>query len=437
MNIKIRQIVLIIGDIFLFYLSLLLALFFGFWPDFSWKIFLNHLLPFSILYFFWLIIFYIFGFYELDLIKPSPEFLARIGQSFLICLFVGIIFFYLIPFFGISPKTNLLIEIIILTVFVFLWRRFFYYLFSFHYRQNVIFLDKNPLTKLLIEKIEANPQLGYKFVGFLDKTKPFFPQLKNKKVDKIILSQNFEFNKKIIQELYNCLALKIDFIDVFTAYEMIFHEIPIDFLNQIWFLENLKGNEKKFYDKIKRIIDIILAFFLAIILLPISLIIAIFIKLSSRKGPVIYKQERIGLNNKIFTLYKFGTMRTDEGELWTTQNDKRITFLGKILRYSLLDEIPQLYNVLKGDISFVGPRAERKELVKIYHQIPYYEIRHIIKPGLTGWAQINYKPSASLEEAQKKFCYDLYYIKNRGFFLDLTIFLKTLQLIFQRISKKI
>jgi exopolysaccharide biosynthesis polyprenyl glycosylphosphotransferase len=428
---KLRQISLFFGDVIFAFLALFITVILGFWNNFNGQIFFQHLLPFSILYFFWFIFFYIFGLYDLNLIKPNPEFLTRTGQCFLMCLLVGITFFYLVPLFGITPKTNLLLNIIILAVFVLLWRRFFYHLFSFYYRQNVIFLDKNPLTKLLIEKIKSNPQLGYKFVGFLDATKHFFPQLKNKKIDKIILTQNSHFDKKISQELYKCLTLKIDFIDVFRAYETIFYEIPIDFLNQMWFLENLKTNEKKNYDKIKRVLDVILTFFLSIIFLPIGLIVAIFIKLSHRNGPIIYKQKRVGNNNKIFTLYKFGTMRTDKGELWTMQNDKRLTFVGKILRDSHLDEIPQLYNILKGDISFVGPRAERKELVNIYSQIPYYELRHIIKPGLTGWAQINYKPSASIEEARKKFCYDLYYIKNRSFFLDLGIFFKTLQYFFK------
>ena len=114
------------------------------------------------------------------------------------------------------------------------------------------------------------------------------------------------------------------------------------------------------------------------------------------------------------------------GPLWTTKADKRLTLIGKFLRYTHLDEIPQLYNILQGDISFIGPRPERRELVELYKQLPYYEIRHIIKPGLTGWAQLNYKPSASLEEAKEKLQYDIYYIKNRSLVLDVLIILKTI-----------
>ena len=166
------------------------------------------------------------------------------------------------------------------------------------------------------------------------------------------------------------------------------------------------------------------------IFFPLTIIISILIKFTS-KGPIIYKQERIGKGEKPFILYKFRTMKINHnGPLWTVGNDKRLTFIGKIIRYTHLDELPQLINILKGDISFIGPRPERSELVQMYKKLPYYEIRHIIKPGLTGWAQLNYKPSASLEEAYEKLQYDVYYIKNRSLLLDFFIVLKTIRYFF-------
>ncbi|NCO44714.1 hypothetical protein GW888_01415, partial [Candidatus Wolfebacteria bacterium] len=236
-------------------------------------------------------------------------------------------------------------------------------------------------------------------------------------------------DRKIIKIFYQLLPSKIAIVDLITFYETIFQKLPLKELDESWFIDKIT-TRRHLYDAIKRLIDICLSLFLIIIFLPLILIIAILTKLSSRQGPVIYKQERIGVNNKPFTLYKFGTMQVDEGPLWTTENDKRLTWFGKILRYSHLDEIPQLYNILKGDISFIGPRAERRELVELYKQLPYYEIRHIIKPGLTGWAQLNYKPSASLEEAREKLQYDIYYIKNRSLVLDLLILLRTVRYLF-------
>jgi len=141
----------------------------------------------------------------------------------------------------------------------------------------------------------------------------------------------------------------------------------------------------------------------------------------------------VGKNGKIFKLYKFRTMRgVDGGPLWTEKNDPRLTLVGKVLRFMHLDEIPQLMNILKGDISFTGPRPERVELAEKYRELPYYDMRHVVKPGLTGWAQINYRPSASLEEAYEKLRYDIYYVKRRSFDLDLAIIIKTARYVFSR-----
>ena len=180
-------------------------------------------------------------------------------------------------------------------------------------------------------------------------------------------------------------------------------------------------------DFTKRTFDFTLAFILFVIFLPLFIIISIFIKLSS-KGSIIYKQERIGKNNRSFILYKFRTMKQDQiGPLWTDENDTRVTPGGKMLRSTHLDELPQLINILNGSISFVGPRPERSELVELYRQLPNYKIRHTVRPGLTGWAQLRYKPSTSLEEAKEKLQYDTYYIQNRSFMLDIIILLKTIK----------
>ena len=176
--------------------------------------------------------------------------------------------------------------------------------------------------------------------------------------------------------------------------------------------------------------DFFLATVIGLILFPLALTIGLLIKLTS-KGPAIYKQKRVGKNGIIFTLYKFRTMRhNSSGSLWTKPKDERITIFGRFLRFTHLDEIPQLFNIIRGNISFIGPRPERVELAEQYKKFPHYEIRHVIKPGLTGWAQINYRPSASLEEAYEKLRYDIYYVKNRSIFLDFLIILKTLRYLF-------
>lgn len=437
---KIRQGVLVFGDIILAYLTLLLATLIGFWGNFNWQIFQQHLLPFSFLYLFWFILFYIFGLYDLNLIKPKIDLLIKIGQAILTCFIFGIIFFYLIPFFNITPKTNLLINLIIFGIFVFIWRRIFYQIFSSYLIQNIAFLGKNSLADNLIKEIQSHPQLGYKFIKFLDPQKSLFNQLKDKKIDNLIISQDLFAKKKLSQELYKCLPLGINIMDISQVYEKIFYKIPIDLLNENWFLTNLEESEKRIYDKIKRILDIIFASLMLCLTLPFWGLLAILIKLEDN-GPVFYNGKRIGKDKKIFRIWKFRSMKTNAEDaekmgkvILHKKQDPRETKIGKLfLRKTHLDELPQLINILKGDISLIGPRPEKLEFAKkIEKKIPHYHLRYLLKPGLTGWAQIKFRYAYSILDFYEKFKYDLYYIKNRSFFLDLGILLKTFQHLFKK-----
>jgi len=433
---KIRQLVLVSGDVFLAYFSLFFTLFFRYWEEFRWIKFWEHFLPFSILYFFWFLLFYIFGLYDLNLIRPKLELLTRIGESLLVCFALGMIFFYLIPIFKIAPKTNLLIDIFIFGGLILIWRRFFYYLFSSYLIQNIGFLGKHPLAQKLAKEFQQNPQLGYRVVGFLNKNRNIYTQVKNKKIETLIIAENLEKKSKLTENLYKCLPLKINFMDLAKAYETLFYKIPIDFVNQTWFLENLAEGEKKVYDKLKRVGDILVAGFLIAITSPLWVLFACLIKVED-KGPIFYKQKRVGKDRKEFWLWKFRSMKVGAEKMgkpkWAEKDDPRVTKIGKILRKTHLDELPQMINILKGDISLVGPRPERPEFVKkLEKEIPHYHLRHIIKPGFTGWAQIKFRYARSLMDSHEKFQYDLYYIKNRSLFLDLGILLKTFQLFFKR-----
>ena len=209
-------------------------------------------------------------------------------------------------------------------------------------------------------------------------------------------------------------------------------KVPLSAIGEVWFLENLAESEKKFYENFKRIFDMFFAIIFGIISLIFYPIIAILIKIDS-KGPVFYKQKRVGLNGEVFTVYKFRTMIEDaekDGVKWADNEDKRITKVGRFLRKTRLDELPQLLNIFFGDMSFVGPRPERVEFVEtLEKQIPYYNIRHIIRPGLTGWAQVNFRYGASVEDSIEKLQYELYYIKHRCFILDISIILKTIKIV--------
>ena len=190
----------------------------------------------------------------------------------------------------------------------------------------------------------------------------------------------------------------------------------------------------KAYEKAaKRIFDIVVSLIVLMVCMPILIGTAIIIKLTS-KGPVLYRQERTGLHDRRFNLLKFRSMRVDAeketGPQWASQNDPRVTPIGRFIRHARIDEIPQIFNVLKGDMSFVGPRPERPYFVEqLSEQVPYYRERHNVKPGITGWAQLNFPYGASMDDARRKLEYDLYYIKNYSLFLDFLILLQTARVV--------
>jgi lipopolysaccharide/colanic/teichoic acid biosynthesis glycosyltransferase len=198
-------------------------------------------------------------------------------------------------------------------------------------------------------------------------------------------------------------------------------------------MHNVRSHKNKIYDSTKTFLSLVLASLLLIITSPLILLIALVIKIYDG-GPVFYSQERVGKNNHTFNLYKFRSMvvnAEENGPEWAAKEDARTTPVGRVLRKLHVDELPQMWNILKRDISFVGPRPERPEFVmKLESEIPFYHLRHIIAPGFTGWAQIKFRYAGNVMDSKEKFQYDLYYLKNRNFFMDLGIFLRTIQIIF-------
>jgi lipopolysaccharide/colanic/teichoic acid biosynthesis glycosyltransferase len=222
-------------------------------------------------------------------------------------------------------------------------------------------------------------------------------------------------------------------IDLANFYELVLRKIPLADLEETWFMENIES-AAKFYDPLKRALEFIAALTIGVGLSPLEGLLALLVFLTS-PGPVIYRQTRVGQYGEPFTLYKFRTMRNDaekNGAQWASgAGDPRVTALGKFLRASHLDELPQLYNILRGDISFVGPRPERPEFVRnLKEEIPYYEVRFLIKPGVSGWAQLNHRADLTLDDVKQKLQYDIYYLKNRSAILDLAIILRTAKSLF-------
>jgi exopolysaccharide biosynthesis polyprenyl glycosylphosphotransferase len=239
------------------------------------------------------------------------------------------------------------------------------------------------------------------------------------------------------QTLINHRLAGVPIFSLSDFFESFLFLVPVQEIDNHWFIrtEGFTMLHSSVATRIKRGVDIVAAIFLLIVTMPIMAVTALVIKLSSR-GPVFFSQIRVGFKGVPFTLYKFRTMHDNaekQGAQWATNNDPRVLPLGHFLRKSRIDELPQCWNILKGDMSIIGPRPERPEFTsELANDIPYYDLRHIIKPGLTGWAQVNYPYGASTEDALRKLQYDLYYIKNYSLFLDLNITLRTLITIFQR-----
>lgn len=223
-------------------------------------------------------------------------------------------------------------------------------------------------------------------------------------------------------------------------YQRYWSRIPVSYLSESWFLQ--ASGFDRIYDRVglrfQRVLDVFISALGLICLSPFLVCVGVLIRLTS-SGNAIYKQKRVGLHGQIFTLYKFRSMVNNaesDGAVWAKQGDVRITALGKFLRVTRIDELPQLFNILRGEMSLIGPRPERPEFVdKLRQQIPHYDLRHLVAPGLTGWAQVMFRYTNSIDESARKLEYDLYYIKNHSIQLDFAILIKTVITVFKRVGQ--
>jgi sugar transferase (PEP-CTERM system associated) len=259
-----------------------------------------------------------------------------------------------------------------------------------------------------------------------------FSICKDAKIDRIIVALDERRGKLPIEQLLKCRLKGIQVDDAMSFTEELNGKLSVESLypSSLIFSEGFKGS--RLFKKAKRYFDVFLGILASIMAFPVGMIIAIAIKLDS-EGPIFYEQERVGKDGKVFKLMKFRSMRVDAenaGPVWAMIEDNRVTRVGRIIRKLRLDELPQILNVLRREMSFVGPRPERPFFVKkLEREIPYYFHRHSVKPGITGWAQLCYPYGASAEDALEKLKYDLYYIKNMSLIFDLTIILETIKIV--------
>lgn len=451
--IRIKKIILLLGDVLILYFSLWLSLIirYGKTPDAErWN---QHLLPFSLIFIIWLVVFFINNLYEPRAARNNLEFYSSIFKTLIWCAALAVAFFYLFQI-GIAPKTNLILQLIIFSALFIAWRHFFNKIAKNQaLLSNVLIIGATSATIALAEEINSKPHHGFRALAiFEDEESLLATELKqtaaaaglqivsgaanlfdfviDHKISLVVSAVDLRHNPQILGTLYRCLSLKTTFLDLPTFLEKFTNKIPVNTIGQIWFLENIKENEKTLYEFGKRIFDMAVSFLALLISLPFLPLLYAVVKFNSH-GPFLFRQIRTGKNGHRFLAIKIRTMHKNaetNGPQWAQKNDPRVTKSGRFMRKTRIDEIPQLINILRGEMSFIGPRPERPEFVeKLSLNIPFYNQRNLVKPGLTGWAQINFPYGASEADALEKLQYDLYYIKNRSFILDLSILLKTVK----------
>ena len=421
---------LLLGDIIALYASLLIALALRYGPRFYQEFLDIHVVPFTIVFVAWIILFYIAGLYDLRRLHNNIDFLKTLLLAIAFDAIVAILLFYFVSSFGIAPKTNLFIFLVIFVVVEIAWRRLANtFLASGEAPNRVVIAGDGSAVDEIVKAIHENPQFGYAIVGRIEEQND--PRVLEQTIvdyhaNMIAVPRHLKKDTTFALALYSLFGKGIAVVDIADLYERVLRKVPLADVEETWFLENIEG-AGRYYDSLKRAGEFTFALVGGIVLLPIELIAAILVKLSS-PGPAIYRQTRIGQNGKPFTLYKFRTMRQSEKNAWLDKDRARVTGVGKILRSTHIDELPQFINLLRGDISLVGPRPDFIEFYeKLERAIPYYSIRTIIKPGITGWAQVAFPVTESLEQTKERLCYDIYYLKNRSLIFDFLIVLRTLK----------
>ncbi len=455
---RLKQLVLLFGDLVGLYTGLYMAIFLRYWNTPGHN-FTELVPPMTLLFLLAAIIMFIAGLYDATKAKNSWVFYQKIIVSALVWIVFGIIYFYINPNQSVAPKTILALTSLIGFGLIAAWRFFYNGFIIVNLKYNIVFAGITNEVIELVKHIQKEPQLGYSVAGIIsepetDADRKFMSELSasgiifGKTIAEInqqtkgglhiiVLSPQMSANHKLLQELYQSLFQQISIVSLSAFYESVMHRIPPFTFSEGWFVSHLQEQQKKIYDRFRILTDYLLAIVVGIFFAATLPLLALAIKLNS-KGPIFFSQNRVGRGGTIFKVYKYRTMKAlssdgsaeTNGPQFASNKDPRITAVGKFLRLTRLDEIPQFFNILKGQMSFIGPRPERPEFVtQITKEMPFYTLRHLIKPGLTGWAQVNNSYYGTIEENLRKLEYDLYYIKNRDFTLDISILMRTINTI--------
>ena len=437
---------LFLGDVCVLYIALAITLVLRYGDSFFdlQRMLMLHLAPFSILFLLWTFVFFVAGLYEkhtLFLQKQLPQLLSR---ALSVNVLLSVLFFYFIPSFEIAPKINLFIYLFVSSVLLFVWRRQRLSLARNAVRESAALIGTGEEMERIKKEITNNPRYRIAFALSVDTGEKLLPkatdlaqQMRDSNVTLVIVDLHDNAVETLLPHLYELLFSGVRFSDMHQVYEDMFDRIPLSLIRYHWFLEHISAvSSRVAYDFLKRFTDIIVAIALGILSLIFYPFVYLAIKLDDG-GKLFVFQRRVGQGGAVMLTVKFRTMSLDDAGLPGLKEGNKVTRVGAFLRRTRIDEFPQLWNVLRGEMSLIGPRPELPSLVEIYErEVPYYTIRHLIKPGLSGWAQLYHKTppkvDADSDETTTKLSYDLYYLKHRSFWLDIKIALKTIKVLLSR-----
>jgi len=392
--------------------------------------------------------FYYNDLYDLTVVHSNRELVVRLLQAAGAAAIVLAAACVTVPSLILDPST-FVTALGVFVVAVISWRVVFNYLARDpHLEERILILGTGSTARMLAQQIATQQDFAYRLVGFVDEgeERTFVRQhdilgnandidrlIDDRRVDRIVCGLSDRRGRLPIEALLRAKLSGVRVEDATTTYERLTGKILIDDLKPSWLIFSDGFRASRWTRSIKRMLDLSLSMIVFIVAAPLMVLTAIAIALDS-SGGVLYSQERVGEDGRVFKIYKFRSMRTDAEHagtpVWARDKDDRVTRVGRFIRAARLDELPQLWNVMNGDMSFVGPRPERPFFVEQLAQaIPFYMQRHAVKPGLTGWAQVKYRYGSTIEDAMEKLRYDLYYIKHMSIVFDLTIVLDTVKVI--------
>ncbi|MBZ0271604.1 TIGR03013 family PEP-CTERM/XrtA system glycosyltransferase [bacterium] len=390
--------------------------------------------------------FHYFNLYQVKLHLSLREFVNRLLTVNIVALVVLTILYYAYPPLVIG-RGILALSVIFVMFFTTLYRFLWGWLSrDVAFSNNLLVLGAQEAARVVLEEVEKYRHSGYDVIGVLAKDpqrvgERFFRNhriigtfddlaaiAERRRVDMIVMALDRAAGAVPLDTLMMLKLSGVRILESTQFHEQFTGKIVLEGLRSSWFLFSDGFTMSRFSQVVKRVFDLLMSAMLFLTTLPLTAAVVLLIKLTSR-GPIFYKQERMGLNGKSFMLYKFRSMREDSetaGPVWASENDPRVTRIGRFIRRFRVDEIPQVLNVIRGEMSFVGPRPERPFFVeKLSRVIPYYHQRHLVKPGITGWAQVRYPYGSSIEDAREKLQLDLYYIKNVNLWFDIKIMMET------------